>query len=123
MTYAYDVPPEVQVECDGPVRVIRLNRPDALNASNHPLHKGIADVWPQLDADPDARAAVITGNGRAFSAGGDFDYLDELTKDAELRRETIGDGRRLVTGMVSAEDRSFTAPETRERLDRLRKQG
>ena len=101
MTFAYDVPPEIQVESDGPVRVIRLNRPDALNASNHALHKGIADVWPQLDADPEARAAVVTGNGRAFSAGGDFDYLDELTKDPELRRETIRDGRRLVTGMVA----------------------
>ena len=101
MTYTYDLPAEIQVESDGPIRVIRLNRPDALNASNHVLHKGIADLFPQLDADPDVRAAVLTGNGRAFSAGGDFDYLDELTKDEDLRRETINDGRRLVTGMVA----------------------
>jgi enoyl-CoA hydratase/carnithine racemase len=44
--------------------------------------------------------AVITGNGRAFSAGGDFEYLDELTRDSELRRQTIVDGRAIVTGMV-----------------------
>jgi enoyl-CoA hydratase len=45
--------------------------------------------------------AVITGTGAAFSAGGDFDYLDELTKDADLRRQSLDDGRRIVTGMVS----------------------
>ena len=65
------------------------------------LHRGLADLFPQLDADPDARVAVITGNGRAFSAGGDFNYLDELTRDDELRRQTLVDGRRIVTGMVA----------------------
>ena len=96
----YDLPAEIAVEVDGPVRIVRLNRPDELNATNHALHKALADLFPQLDADGDARAAVITGNGTAFSAGGDFHYLDELTTDTALRRETVDDGRRLVTGMV-----------------------
>jgi enoyl-CoA hydratase/carnithine racemase len=98
---AYQLPDEIQVECDGPVRVVRLNRPDDLNATNHVLHKAIGDLLPQLDADPDARVAVITGNGRAFSAGGDFNYLDELATDAALRAETIEDGRRIVRGMIA----------------------
>jgi enoyl-CoA hydratase/carnithine racemase len=79
-----------------------LNRPDDLNATNHVLHGALADLFPQLDADTDARAVVITGNGRAFSAGGDFGYLDELTKDAALRRETMADARRIVTGLVAS---------------------
>jgi enoyl-CoA hydratase/carnithine racemase len=96
----YEVPREIEVSADGPVRIIRLNRPDNLNASNHPLHQGLAELWPQLDADVEARAAVLTGNGRAFSAGGDFGYLDELSKDAVLRKETLVHGRQIVTGMV-----------------------
>jgi enoyl-CoA hydratase len=100
-TYVYDLPDVLQVDVDGAIRVIRLNRPEQLNATDHELHGALADVFPQLDADPDALAAVITGNGRAFSAGGDFNYLDELTKDSGLRRQTIIDGRRIVTGMVA----------------------
>ena len=100
MSFRYELPPEVVVESDGSVRIVRLNRPDELNATNHVLHRGIADVFEQLDADPEARAVVVTGNGRAFCAGGDFEYLDELAKDPALRRQTIDDGRRIVKGMV-----------------------
>jgi enoyl-CoA hydratase len=96
----YDLPPELEVEIDGPIRIVRLNRPDDLNATNHVLHQALADVFPMLDADEDARVAVITGNGRAFSAGGDFNYIDELTTDDALRRQTLIDGKRIVTGMV-----------------------
>jgi enoyl-CoA hydratase len=96
-----ELPEGLAVEADGPIRVVRLNRPDHLNATNHSLHRALAEVFPRIDADADARVAVITGNGRAFSAGGDFDYLDELTKDADLRRQSLDDGRRIVTGMVS----------------------
>ncbi|MCU1365790.1 MAG: echA8 6, partial [Ilumatobacteraceae bacterium] len=81
----YDVPTEITVEADGPLRIVRLNRPDNLNAVNHELHEGLADLFPQISADQDARAVVITGNGRAFSAGGDFTYLDELSKNTALR--------------------------------------
>lgn len=96
----YDLPDCVLVEADGPVRVIRLNRPDQLNATNRDLHAALAALWPQLDADLEARAAVITGNGRAFSAGGDFGYISDLAEDATLRTETLVHGRQIVTGMV-----------------------
>ena len=96
----YDLPDEILIEADGPIRVITLNRPDDLNATNHVLHAGLAALWPQLDADDGARAAVLTGAGRAFSAGGDFRYIDELSKDKALRQLTLMHGRQIVTGMV-----------------------
>jgi enoyl-CoA hydratase/carnithine racemase len=97
----YDLPDEIQVEADGPIRIIRLNRPDNLNATNHVLHQGLAELFPQLDADLDARVAVLTGNGRAFSAGGDFEYIDELARDEDLRKLSLTHGRQIVTGMVA----------------------
>lgn len=97
---SYDLPEVIQIDVEGPVRVIRLNRPEELNATNRELHAGLAALWPQLDADVGARAAVLTGNGRAFSAGGDFDYIHALSTDADLRAETFVHARQIVTGMV-----------------------
>ncbi|MGV0837783.1 enoyl-CoA hydratase/isomerase family protein [Mycolicibacterium thermoresistibile] len=96
----YDLPPEIDVRADGDLRIITLNRPDSLNSVNDDLHVGLAHVWSRLAEDRSARAAVITGAGRAFSAGGDFGYLDELRQDADLRAKTILHGREIVLGMA-----------------------
>src|SRR5262245_60388128 len=96
----YSLPPAVRVEADGPVRIVRLNRPDQLNAINDELHLGLTQLFPQLSADQDARVAVITGEGRAFSAGGDFDLLDRMANDRSLRRDVIAEGRELVLNML-----------------------
>jgi enoyl-CoA hydratase/carnithine racemase len=96
----YDLPDVIRVESDGPVRIVRLSRPEQLNAINPELHLGLTKVFPQLSADRDARVAVITGEGRAFSAGGDFELLDNMAKDRALREETIAEGRELVLNML-----------------------
>ncbi|MET8798728.1 enoyl-CoA hydratase/isomerase family protein [Nocardia sp. NPDC004568] len=96
----YDMPPEIDVRADGPLRIITLNRPDALNAVDDALHTGLARLWPRLAEDHDARAAVLTGAGKAFSAGGDFAYLEELGRDTVLREKTIAHGRDIVLGMA-----------------------
>lgn len=96
----YELPEELQVEADGPVRIVRLNRPDHLNATDRALHRALAQVWPRIDADEGARAAVLTGAGRAFSAGGDMSYLEALIGDSALRKETFFDGRQIVTTMI-----------------------
>jgi enoyl-CoA hydratase/carnithine racemase len=82
------------------VRIVRLSRPEQLNAVNDDLHLGLTRVFPLLSADAEARAAVITGEGRAFSAGGDFDLLDRMVKDRTLRRDVIAEGRELVINML-----------------------
>jgi len=97
---SYDLSDVIRVEEDGPVRILTLNRPDALNAVNDELHAALARVWPQVSADADARAAVITGEGRAFSAGGDFGLLDRMAKDRALRRDVLAEGRDIVVNMM-----------------------
>ena len=96
----YGMPEEIDVSADGPLRIITLNRPGALNAVNDALHTGLARLWPRLSEDRQARAAVLTGRGQTFSAGGDFAYLAELGHDPELRARTLAHGRDLVLGMA-----------------------
>src|ERR1700731_2040004 len=96
----YDMPAEIDVRADGALRIITLNRPDDLNAVNDNLPVGLARLWQRMTDDPAARAAVLTGSGKAFSAGGDFSYLAELSQDADLRAKTIRDGREIVLGMA-----------------------
>src|SRR6201990_3704294 len=93
------MPTEIDVQADGPLRMITLNRPDSLNSVNDDLHHGLAKLWQRMSDDRNARVAVITGAGRAFSAGGDFTYLKELAGDADLRAQTTPDGRGMGLGM------------------------
>src|SRR6516165_9467721 len=72
---------ELLLEVRGPVRIVTLNRPEALNAANEALHGEIARVWRELDADPETRAIVLTGAGSAFSAGGDLNLLQRMVED------------------------------------------
>ena len=67
-TYA----PDLLIEAVDAVRVITLNRPETLNAVSAAMHEALEHVWRHIAADPQARAVVITGAGRAFSAGGDI---------------------------------------------------
>jgi enoyl-CoA hydratase/carnithine racemase len=57
---------------DGPVLTLTLNRPDALNAINPDLEQELHAALDEADADPDVRAIILTGAGRAFSAGYDM---------------------------------------------------
>lgn len=92
---------ELLVEAHGAVRVVVLNRPDALNATNEALHGALARVWGELDADPDVGAIVLTGAGDAFSAGGDLDLLDRMANDGALREAIMAEGGDIVRAMTS----------------------
>jgi enoyl-CoA hydratase len=92
---------ELIVEERGAVRLLVLNRPDALNATNESLHGALANVWSRLNADADARAVVITGAGRAFCGGGDLHLLDRMTEDTALRASIMEEAAAIVRGMTA----------------------
>ena len=101
MTEGYDeLAPELLVEARGSLRIVTMNRPDALNAVNLPLHKAITLVWDQLAGDTEARAVVLTGAGRAFSAGGDLHHIQDLQRDDWLRREDMVRAAAIVRTML-----------------------
>ena len=89
------------VEERGVIRVVRLNRPDALNAASPALHTRLAGVWAELAADPTCAVVVLTGNGRAFSAGGDMDVLARMNEDGEFRAATLAEARQIVHQLVA----------------------
>jgi enoyl-CoA hydratase len=97
----YDLPAELKVEIDGPVRTVVLNRPEALNAINESLHNALGDVWGQLAADPGARVVILTGAGRAFSAGGDLDWITSFLDDPEAGDESLRGGARIVAELLA----------------------
>ncbi len=74
------------------VRVITLNDPERLNALSRPLLDALRDTIDTVAADPDARALVVTGNGRAFSAGADLEGLfGDRTRPTGVLRQVLLD--------------------------------
>lgn len=96
----YDVPDELAVHEDGPVRTVVLNRPGELNAINRALHRALARVWRQLAADPGARVVILTGAGRAFSAGGDLDWITTFLDDVAARHESLREGAEIIEELI-----------------------
>jgi enoyl-CoA hydratase/carnithine racemase len=90
----------VLVESDGPVRVVTLNRPEKHNAFDAALHRSMVEVWRMLSHDADARAVVLTGAGRFFSAGGDLDFVAGCAADPEARRHLIREARALAQAIA-----------------------
>lgn len=62
----------VLVERDGPVAIVTMNRPDALNALSRALRSEIVKTFRELAEDDSIRVAILTGAGRAFTAGVDL---------------------------------------------------
>ena len=100
MTYSYDLPPELRVEADGPVRTVILNRPAELNAINQSLHRAMAIIWAQLASDLEARVVILTGAGRAFSAGGDLDWISSFPHDPVARDDSLREGAQIIEEML-----------------------
>jgi enoyl-CoA hydratase len=84
-------------------RVLRItmNRPERLNAIDQPTHAELAEIWRDIDADPDTSAVIVTGAGRAFSAGGDLDMASDLAVDFAKRCQGWKEARDLVYNMIN----------------------
>lgn len=63
------------------VALVTLNRPDQMNAQNLEMRKALVDAWERIDNDPDIWLAVVTGAGKAFSAG--HDLKEKLTPEQD----------------------------------------
>ena len=82
------------------VLLITLNRPDVLNATNERLHWELTQVWRTVDADPAVRVALVTGAGRAFSAGGDLGMVEATAGNPVAVARTLREASDLVYNML-----------------------
>ena len=80
---------------------ITFNRPERYNALDAIGHREITYVWREVDEDPDVDAVILTGAGKAFSAGGDFDMIDETIDDFDARARTWKEARDLVYNIIN----------------------
>ena len=83
------------------VALLTINRPDVYNATNFKLHNELSKVWLDLGNDDDVRVVVITGAGTAFSAGGDFDLIQESIGNAKVIAGTMEEARDIVHNMIN----------------------
>lgn len=70
--------PELLVERRGPVALLTLNRPDVLNALSPSIAVALTEAVEAAGRTPEVRAIVITGEGRAFSSGGDIGFMKNV---------------------------------------------
>jgi enoyl-CoA hydratase len=84
---------------DGVLRIVMSN-PGKLNAADERMHFELAEIWRDIDADPDVRCAILTGEGTAFSAGGDFGMIQKIVDDFEMRVRIFQEARAIVYNII-----------------------
>ncbi len=80
---------------------LTLNNPETMNSLDAIGHREIAEVWKEIDVDPDVSAVILCGAGRGFSAGGDFAMIEEMVNDHETRCRVWREARDLVYNIIN----------------------
>jgi enoyl-CoA hydratase len=96
----------IKVEKEGQLVTLTLNRPDSLNAIHSQLHRELENIWIDVARDMEVNAIILTGAGKAFSAGGDVKGMDSRSDPDEAKRYslmTVSNARRLIQNMLMVE--------------------
>jgi enoyl-CoA hydratase len=88
---------------DNGVLLITIDRPEKYNATDEQLHGELARVWTDVSADPQTRVAVVTGAGKAFSAGGDLAMVERMAGDHERVSHMLTEMSDLVYNIINCE--------------------
>lgn len=86
---------------DNGVLIIYFNRPEALNATNDRMHWELTQVWDTVAKDPSVRAIVVSGRGRAFSAGGDLSMAEAIATMPSRIPNTVKEVSDIVYNMLN----------------------
>ncbi|MBI4594961.1 MAG: enoyl-CoA hydratase/isomerase family protein [Candidatus Tectomicrobia bacterium] len=89
----------IKVERDGKILNVIFNRPEAMNSVNREFHAELANIFADVQKDDDANVIVLTGAGKAFSAGGDIKGMDETGGHRNLRK-TLWEGKKIINDIL-----------------------
>ena len=80
---------------------ITMDSPKRLNAADAGMHEELVHIWRDVDADTEISAVIIRGAGNAFSAGGDLDLVEEMTRDFNVLTRVWKEARDLVYNVIN----------------------
>jgi enoyl-CoA hydratase len=72
-----------------------------LSTADHRMHRELSEIWLDIDKDPDTRVAIIRGEGKGFSAGGDLGLVEEMASDFHVRARVWREARDLVYNVIN----------------------
>ncbi|MBO9354839.1 enoyl-CoA hydratase/isomerase family protein [Bordetella petrii] len=75
--------------------------PGKLSTADERLHRELADIWRDVDTDPDTRVVVIRGEGKGFSGGGDLELVQQMADDFQVRTRVWREARDLVYNVIN----------------------
>ncbi|PRX96872.1 enoyl-CoA hydratase/isomerase family protein [Paraburkholderia sp. BL25I1N1] len=88
------------LERDGGVLTVTLNRPDTLNAFDEQMDIEMSRLFGDVADDPQTRVVVLTGAGRAFSAGGDIEHMQQVIDDQSLFLAGMQRAKKIIFSML-----------------------
>jgi len=86
----------LKIERQSRVLKVYLNNPSTLNAIDHVLHGDLVRFFTDVAVDPDTDMVILSGAGRAFSAGGDFEYIQRMIEQPALFNDSLVEAKRLI---------------------------
>ncbi|MDM9558339.1 enoyl-CoA hydratase/isomerase family protein [Bordetella petrii] len=75
--------------------------PGKLSTADDRMHRELADIWRDVDTDPDTRVVVIRGEGKGFSGGGDLELVQQMADDFQVRARVWREARDLVYNVIN----------------------
>ncbi len=91
----------IRCERRGRILTLALNRPDALNAVDGELHRELTQIFWDAANDPGSDVIVLTGDGRAFSAGGDIPWMQSVIDEGFDR--TAREAKRIIFSLLDCD--------------------
>ncbi len=83
-------------------KVLRITLDNGrMNTADAAMHAELGEIWRDVDADPTVNAAIITGAGKHFSAGGDFGMIQTTITDPEFRARNWKEARDIVYNLIN----------------------